>query len=123
MYSGEGSRGHARLALLAAESLRCGIFLRRRGGLAAFCPASCGDFRDQAGQSADGVERQACIAADVPHLPYNRSDSEAVIAVIAYTLLLVTGMGGTGGFGGGGDSSGDGNGMLMMALVLAMASK
>ena len=37
-------------------------------------------------------------------------------------LLLVTGMGGTGGFGGGSDSSGDtGGGMMMMALVLALA--
>jgi hypothetical protein len=37
-------------------------------------------------------------------------------------LLLVTGMGGTGGFGGGSDSSGDaGSGMMMMALVLALA--
>jgi len=37
-------------------------------------------------------------------------------------LLLVTGMGGTGGFGGGSDSSGDGgNSMMMMAMVLALA--
>lgn len=37
-------------------------------------------------------------------------------------LLLVTGMGSSGGFGGSSDSSGDsGNSMMMMALVLALA--
>ena len=38
-------------------------------------------------------------------------------------LLLVTGMGGTGGLNFGGDASGDGGGMMMLALILAMSNK
>jgi hypothetical protein len=38
-------------------------------------------------------------------------------------LLLVTGMGGTGGLNFGADGSGDGGSMLMLALVLAMSQK
>jgi hypothetical protein len=39
-------------------------------------------------------------------------------------LLMVTGMGGTGGLSlGGGDSGSDGSSMMMLALVLAMANK
>jgi hypothetical protein len=38
-------------------------------------------------------------------------------------LLLVTGMGGTGGLNFGADGSGDGGSMLMLALILAMSNK
>src|SRR5712664_4987579 len=85
LYSGEDREGHARLAFLTPESCRCGIFLNRCAFavlLAVFmsvfsavfsavflpvCPgrAAGGDIRDQAGQSTHGIERQACVAADV----------------------------------------------------------
>src|SRR5882762_4767240 len=77
LYSGEDREGHARLAFLTPESCRCGIFLNRCAFAvllsvfsAVFLPvspgrAAGGDIRDQAGQSTHGIERQACVAADV----------------------------------------------------------
>jgi hypothetical protein len=69
----------------------------------------------------DGAGNALKLPDGTPITEISAPDNSTLDALLP--LLLVTGMGGTGGLNFGADGSGDGGSMLMLALVLAMSQK